>query len=196
MTYIKDQYPALSMDHVRLLAQLVAMARNGVVAINKIYRKAGWGLACLCCNVVRDMVKDADASGEYPWLRYIGEKGLAYTVVVDGVPLRIQPDVEEIRVAMAGERALLSACQELLFATSEQDGVLLRLEVLQRPGDQVRQITLFLFEEHSGATLDCVIVYSGEPAKTLTFTRPAQDVDTSGLFSFHADNDLKIDDSK
>jgi hypothetical protein len=177
MTTIKELYPDLAWEHVRALALFIATERNAVVDVNKVYSREWWGLACLACNVVRDRVRDVAESVEYPWLEYIPERGLAYTAVVDRAPLRIQPDVPEIRESMPGERLLMRGgqeahasqgtlpCQETLFPLSKDDGSLvLRLEVTHPRAMPVEQIVMYLFDENSGVALDKEVVYQAAAA--------------------------------
>lgn len=194
---IKELYPSLSWEHVRSLALTVATERNAATDITKVYSKQRWGVGCLLCQVVKDKIHDLDKSGEYPWLKYLPEIGMAYTVVVDGAPLRIQPDIDEIRGVMSNELGTIQAArptQATLFSTDalypmQRDELILRLEITQQPAKHVDLIALYLFDAHSGTTLDREVVYDVAPSQVISLTRSAQDVDLGGMFAFHADND-------
>ncbi|MBX3192079.1 MAG: hypothetical protein KF819_34130 [Labilithrix sp.] len=140
-------------------------------------------------------------AGTHQWLRFVGEQGLAYTVLIDSVPLRLQRDDDKIREVMPGERAA-----QLLLAVDQSDGAILRLEVAHRPGYPVDQITLSLYDENTSATLDSITVYrrdmdlgtaddstppqTGSGAAVLPLGRRAQDVDPTTRFEFDDADDV------
>lgn len=213
MDEIARRYPSLSLDHVRELAAVVALERNAVATINQLYRGAPWGLACLACQAVKNKIENLDEGGAHPWLRYVREAGMAYTVVVDDVPLRVQPDIDDIRDVMPGERAAMLGMRTQLQLLSEPDpNAILRLEVAQRPGDPVATITLYLFNEGTGITLDSEVVYrrpegsasaanetppSFSPgAAVVPLARPAQDADPTTRFEFEDFENVTANDNE
>lgn len=194
MQEIQQRYPHLSFEWVRVLAHHIVEERNAVAAVNQVFADSGWGLACLACQVVRKKVEALARDSTYPWLRYVAEKGMAYTVLLDGVPLRIQPDVEEIRDVMSAERSAMNAQMSLFGDEAE---TILRLEVSQRPGQAVDLVTLFLFREKTAETLDSFVVYdvngasgrpSGQPGVVIPLARPAEEADISDLFAFPSED--------
>lgn len=200
MDEIARRFPGLRFDHVRELAAIVAVERDAVAVINRVYRGAAWGLACLGCQVVKNRIERLDDDNTFEWLRYVKEAGMAYTVVVDDVPLRVQPDIEDIRDVMPGERAVMLRGQMNLLTSEPDPKAILRLEVAQRPGESVDAVTLYMFEEETGILLDSEIVYRRDtgsanatntatplaPAggEVLPLARPAQDADPTNRFVF------------
>jgi hypothetical protein len=53
MDQMRRLYPGLSIDHVRALADIVAVERDGVLTVNEVYSSARWGVACLSYDVPR-----------------------------------------------------------------------------------------------------------------------------------------------
>ena len=213
MDEILRLYPGLSIDHVRALADIVVAERNGVRSINEVYGSARWGLACLSYDASRVAIRRLAEEGSHPWLRYIRENGTGYAVTVDGTPLRIQRDEPEIRNVLPGERAVMRA--QLLLMPGEVDpGTVLRLEISQPAGQPVDTVTLYMFEEDTGVTLDSEVVYRrvdaasetapdsllDESARTggivLPFVRPApaQDADPKTRFTFNDPDAVKDGD--
>lgn len=202
MDEITRRFPTLRFDHVRELAAIVVEERDSVALLNRVYRGAAWGLACLGCEVVKDRIERLHYEGSHEWLRYVKEAGMAYTVVVDEVPLRVQPDIEDIRDVMPGERAVMMRGQMSLLQPESDPKAILRLEVAQRSGEPVDAVTLYMFEEMTGTMLDSEILYqrgagsagtgtpnSGAPlspmgGEVLRLTRPAQDADPTQRFAF------------
>ena len=121
---------------------------------------------------------------------------MGYTVLVGGIPLRVQPDIDEIREVLPGERHAMEIAspQSSLFPDDGEAGALLRLEVAQRPGEPVDNVALYLFDERTGVTLDCEVLYradagSSKGASTLSLARPSQDTDTDNVYEFPADEE-------
>ena len=213
MDQIRRLYPGLLMDHVRALADIVASERNGVLSVNKVYSSARWGVACLSYDVPRLAIRKLAEESGHPWLRYIRENGTGYAVAIDGVPLRIQRDEPEIRNVLPGERAVMRE-QLLLMPGTADPGTVLRLEISQPAGQPGDTITLYLFEEDRGVTLDSEVVYKradtaagtagdGSPggstpagAIVLPFVRraPAQDADPKTRFTFDDPDAVKDGD--
>jgi hypothetical protein len=213
MDQMRRLYPGLSIDHVRALADIVAVERNGVLSVNEVYRSARWGVACLSYDVPRLAIRQLTEEGGHPWLRYIKENGTGYAVAIDGVPLRIQRDEPEIRNVLPGERAVMRE-QLLLMPGTADPGTVLRLEISQPTGQPVDTITLYLFEEDTGVTLDSEVVYTRHDAATATaddgspggsaptgaivlpFVRraPAQDADPKTRFTFDDPDAVKDGD--
>lgn len=200
MSSIPERFPRFSLAKLVTLTELVVRERNAVGEINSIYKDCGLGFAILACQVVRKAVERRALSGEHEWLRFVGGAGLAYTVLLDGVPLRIQPDVPEIRdVLPAEEVALQRGVQSLMFPADPSSGAVLRLEIDQQAGKAVASVILYMLDPISGATIDRIAVYDGESkryAETERLERPAQDVDTSKAFTFKPANDVKKKDGK
>lgn len=196
MGLIVDRYPALSMPKLRQVAGIVATERNAVVEVNKLWKGCTWGLGCLCCQaVLRKLESIAQTSG-FEWLGFKREIGMAYTITVDGIPLRIQPDIEEIREVMPNEREALERLRPrpvagLLFDLPPIASEILRLETTQTAGRPVSMVTLYLFDEHSGRTLDSELLYSPNAADD--FRRPARDANTADVFEFPPANDQAED---
>jgi hypothetical protein len=212
MDEIRRLYPGLSMDHVRTLADIVAAERNGVLSVNKVYSSARWGVACLSYDVPRLAIQRLAEEGGHPWLRFIKENGTGYAVAIDGTPLRIQRDEPEIRNVLPGERAVMRE-QLLLMPGTADPGTVLRLEISQPAGQPVETVTLYLFEEDTGVTLDSEVVYKRQKAATgvadeslsrspstganvLPFVRrtQAQDVDPKTRFTFNDPDAVKDGD--
>jgi hypothetical protein len=191
MREIGRLYPALRREHLESLAAIVAAERNAVADVNKVFSSAAWGIACLYYQVVKDKLESLHDSGVHPWLRYVKEKGLAYTILVDGAPLRTQPPGDEIRDVMDGEWIAIRE-QTSLFAEGGNPNAILRLVVSQRAGMPVRSATLFLYDKHTGIELDSVQLYNsdvtvtrdGQTAEILPLTRRAQDIDATQRFQF------------
>jgi len=202
MNEIDRLYPDLPMAHMRTIAGIVANQRDAVTDVVKIFKSARWGVACLSYQVVKDHLEGLDKAGTYPWLRYVKEQGLAYTLCVGGVPFRVQPLAEEIRDVMLGEWAAIRE-QTSLFIDGGNPDAVLRLEVAQSVDGYVRYVALFLFDMRTGVTLDCVRLYekasdSEETSQgpVVRLARPARDVDTSNLFVFPSDIRKKNDDGR
>jgi hypothetical protein len=196
MDLIRRRYPDLTLQNLQKLAEIVALERNAVVEVNKIWDECGWGLGCLACDVVLHRIKALAATGALPWVGFKNEKGKAYLVTVDGAPLRIQPDIPIIRQAMERERDALASrrpVQALLFPEMPPSSdEVLRLETMQTTGKPVSLITLYLFDEQTGATLDSVVVYSAAEAAD-DFRRPARDANTDNVYQFPPANDQAED---
>jgi len=215
MDEIGRLFPGLVFDHVRVLADVVAVQRNLVREVNRVFGPARWGQGCMAYDWARVFIKQLAQDGDYRWLEYIQENGTGYTVRVDGAPLRIQRDEPEIRSVLPGERAAM--LQLLMPVPGMADpGVVLRLEITQPSGKPVEMIVLYLFEEETGATLDSEIVYqlpdadSGATdlpptgsnaiglgsagAKILPFVRPGQDADPTTRFKFNDPDAVKDGD--
>lgn len=209
MEEISRRFPNLSLEHLRELAGIVVERRNAVAAANQVFARATWGIACTACQVVKLHIEELARDGVYPWLRSVREAGMAYTVVVDDVPLRVQPDIDVVRDVMPGERAAMLQVQKLLPIDDEGPSVILRLEVAQRPAMPVDRVTLFLFDEHTNTTLDCEVVYdvagvggaeSGDESTmsggtVVPLARPAQDVDPAPRFEFEDLDNVTANDN-
>ncbi len=197
MDQLRRFYPGLVMDHVRTVASMIADQRNLVRKVNACFRRARWGHGCMAADVARDYIEQIDRDGTYPWLRFVKESNLGYTLLIDGVPLRVQRDYAEIKSVLPGEREAMS---QVLLADMPDPGVILRMEITRPSGEPVHAMALHMYEEHSGARLDCEVVYqrpiegvpandttaadSGPNAAVLQFARPAQDADPKNLFAF------------
>ena len=197
MGLIAERFPELSLQHLKLLAGIVAQERDAVVKVNRLFKTCGWGLGCLCCEAVLRKTSLLAGTASYPWLGFTREQGQAYTLTVDTVPLRVQPDIEEIRSSMPGEAqamAKIRPVQGLMFDEPSRAEVL-RLETTHATGQLVSAVTLYLFNENTGTTLDAIPLYSSSSAanESSDFRRPAQDVDTSGLYDFPPANDQTSD---
>lgn len=203
MGEIKTRFPLLSFAHLGELANVIACHRNFVTDVMKVFKRIPWGKGCTAYDVVRDHLQQLDVQGTKPWLRFISEKGLAYTLVIDGVPLRVQREMEEICDVMPGE---LIAQQRALFPSEfDADPIVLRLEVSHRAGHYVDTISLCLFNTRTGDTLDQEIVYAASSGAALAdapvegvvvpLARPADEPDITNFFTFPA-NDLAKEDGK
>jgi len=190
MGLIERRFPQMSVPHLKELAGLVATERNAVVRVNRMFKESTWGLGCLCCEAVLRKVGHLAGTATYPWLGFTREVGMAYTVTVDKVPMRIQPDGDEVRPMMPGEAIALHklrAVQTSVFDVASAHDVL-RLETTQMAGQLVSDITLYLLNENSGVTLDRIPLYSSAESSS-DFERPPADVDTSSFYSFDPAND-------
>jgi hypothetical protein len=207
MGEITRRFPSLSLEHVRTLSEIIAIERNAVALVNRPFKRARWGMGCMLCDVVKQKLDRASRDGAYPWFRYVPELGNAYTVVIGSVPLRVQPEVDDIRDVMPGERRAMDTMRSQ-FLWPEQNAtydLVLRLEIDQRPGEPVDTITLYLLNLGTGETLDSEKVYvrpgaaggafdDAPMAPVLPLARAAQDVDVRSRFAFDDNDEVKDGD--
>jgi hypothetical protein len=199
MKLILERFKDFSPENLVELTRMVVNERNAVSQVVKPYKECSVGVALLACQAVRNAVARRAASGEVPWLTFRGGAGLAYTVLLDRVPLRIQPDVPEIRDVLPEERLALGLClQGQLFPDDTSPNAVLRLEVAQKPGRPVDEVFIYLFDPHTGATLDRALVYEGSTGAyfdTAPLAASADDADTTNVYQFKKpSNDVKKDD--
>lgn len=193
---IHERFPGLSMDHLRSVAKEVVAQRNVVAELNKPLRLCTLGLAVLGCEATKVRFAQLELEGRTSWLRFLRGPGLAYVLVLGGVPLRIQPDCPEIRMTLPAERKALrelASGQGQLFEEPPSWEVL-RLEVAQRPAQAVDALDLYLFNEATGETLDRIQVYSkaaGYIGDAAMMKRPAQTPSLDNVFKLRPSNDVK-----
>ena len=203
MDEISKRYPGLVVDNLRTACAVLVTERNAVASDNKERTHCGLGLALLQCDAVRSRFEILSRTGTFPWLRYVRGPGLAYVVVLNGVPMRVQPDIEEIRVATDVELAIVAEMRtQLQMFNKTYQGDVLRLEVLQPRGEPVARVILYLFNEDSGDTIDQFTVYERSPAKdetsassTILMGRRPQDVQERPRFTFDDAKDEGADGS-
>lgn len=202
MGLIAETFPTLDLDHVRTVAGIAVRERNDIAAlknIKPIYGKVAWGSGCFACDVVLATLHELAVAKTYDWLEFRHEIGKAYTILICGVPLRIQPDVPEIRELMPHEHQAMVQLTLALFGPLEEPkpSYVLRLEVKQRTGQDVDTVTLFMFDERSGKTLDELDIYNRAHATGVAQIRPdAEDADTGHVYEFDADTEVANDDAK
>lgn len=152
---IQRRYPDLLPERLSVIAGTIVTSRNLVATLNKPFEAASWGLGCLGHQIAMQALRGLAVSGKYPWLQFISEQGMAFTLVVGGTPLRVQSESEQIRPVMPGERAAWKQLpQRLPGFEFETDTGVLRIEVAQRAGKPVETVTLGLFDEHTGTQLE------------------------------------------
>jgi hypothetical protein len=194
MREIDKLVPTLVLEHVRQLGAVVVTERNAVASVNRLYAAATLGLGVLGCQVVKLKIEQLDRENSFPWLRFVKGRCLAYAVLVGGVPIRIQPENDEIRDLLPEERAAFRELREQLQLLPEANpSAVLRLEVLQPAGKDVESVSLYLFDEETGVTLDVESIYlkpaderraSTSGAQVIPFTRPAEDIGVKRHYIF------------
>jgi hypothetical protein len=190
MRLLLSRYPGIHLGHFRELAQLVVVERNGAIAMTAMYQRHTWSRGALAYEATMRRIEDLAREKVHPWLVFAQETGLAYVVEVDGIPVRIQRDDGTINVAMAHERKRLEelGVQTLMFPDTDNGVELLRMEVEQTPGKPVSRVTLSLFQEHSGATLDKELLYDVAGDGVSTTELPPEDVDDDADYEFVDDD--------
>jgi len=196
MNAIRKRFPRLSIPLLVELAKLIVRERNAAAATNQLHRDCRLSLALLGCEVVRRALAKLDPSvgiGFYPGA------GLSYVVTLgEGVPLRVQPDIPEIREVLPAEAAALGwGVQSQLFPDDQSTSSVLRLQVAQSAASPVASISLLLVDPVLGTTLDHVLVYNAADQSYLdmkSFELPPEDADTNEAFAFDEDSDAKKKD--
>ena len=112
MGQIKTLFPTLSFDNVRTLTAILVHERERLAETNRDFPRLRWSGACGFCEVGKLKLFDVFKAGTYPWLRCVQGKGMAYTVIVGGIPLRVQPDNDEIREVTPDERGALKRIRD------------------------------------------------------------------------------------
>ena len=196
MKRILAYFPRFSPEKLVILTRLVVTERNAVAQVIKAYRDCALGVGVLACQVVRNAVMRLAASDEAPWLTFRRAPGLAYTVLLAGVPLRIQPDVPEIRDVLPDERAALNECLQGELFPEETPKVVLRMEVAQRPGRPVDQVFINLVDPAVGTSLARVLVYdgaTGEYFDTTPLAVPPSDATPNNVYQLKKSKKKKKD---
>src|SRR5579859_6641609 len=80
--------PALTNERLQLLAREIARVRRDALEVFQPEKgDNAWSFGCLCYVRTCAALSQLEATGEYPWLQ-IQVDGLAFTILVDGEPLK------------------------------------------------------------------------------------------------------------
>jgi hypothetical protein len=206
MPTIAETFPGLRMDHLRVLVELEVTQRNAVAALlgglqPDIDMALSQGIAnCQAMRGQYALLAQRQVESSERWLQFFPGRGLAFCVLVDRVPMRVQPDVPEIRDALPEERKALADLEAQVSMFSGFPGVsgVLRLEVAQQQKRPVDTIGLYFLDDATGAVFDHVPLYDakrGGFVGTVPFAVPAQTASIAGRFTVGTGaNDAKKQD--
>lgn len=196
MRPITARFPGFDQEKFVEVTRIVVNQRNAVAKATKMFSQCGLGFAILACDATRTEFRQIERTDEFPWLTYRPHRGLAYTLYVEKIPVRVQPDCPEIRDVLPDELEALGklfGCHSGgLFSQEASTHEVLRLEIAQRTAELVEQVDLHFVNAKTGATLDTMNLYRKDVGYSSSVTAMQLDPETpdlSNLFSLPPAND-------
>jgi hypothetical protein len=190
-----DYHPDLDADRLALVVKTIVEIRNSVLRdMSALLAKkfpfactkevplqeeadfdAWWSVACVAYQLTRAALKALER--EHPWLT-VRYEGLAFTIHIGSVPMRLGYYERQIRAPLASELKALEEMRQawLPHVEGELERAVLRLELDADRFAPVRRVRLRLVDGEAKATLRSWALYSPEVAPVADVSRPAASV--------------------
>lgn len=146
-----EYHPDLTHERLREITTVVRRVRAEAFSDHSLRHDGAWTLGCMVHE--RAMRALEERAQEVDWLTFTPEAGLAYSLRVGAVPIRVQRDDVPTKRVLGGERAALETVQRAFdFGDGRPVETIVRLELGVHEGI-VTQALLRVRERHLGTIL-------------------------------------------